>query len=122
MCKALKRKQIDTDKYEIMNRKRREGYSSMTGTTEPEKYKQLMRKINQDRRTKIDGTPEHEKCKQHMRKTYIFLHKTRMSDCLFLHLPTLYIDTYEVKRVYFIKFLWVILDENLKRKTHIDPI
>ena len=38
---------------------------------------------------------------------YVFSHKTRISDYLPLQLPTLYIDTYEVKRVYFITFLGV---------------
>ena len=34
---------------------------------------------------------------------YIFFHNTRLSDYLPLQLPKLYIDMYEVKRVYFIK-------------------
>ena len=36
--------------------------------------------------------------------------------------PTLYIDAYEVKRVYFIKFLSVMLGENLTWKKHIELI
>ena len=37
--------------------------------------------------------------------TYIFLHNSRTSYYLPLQLPTLYIDTYKVNRVHFIKFL-----------------
>ena len=53
---------------------------------------------------------------------YVFFHKTRISDYLPLQLPTLYIDAYKIKRVYFTKFLGVMLDENLTWKEHIELI
>ena len=59
-CKVLKRKQINTDKHEIMIRRERE-CASMTGTPEYESNKEMMRKVSQDRRTETAGTPEHEK-------------------------------------------------------------
>ena len=53
---------------------------------------------------------------------YVFFHKTRRSDYLSLQLPILYIDAYKIKRVYFTKFLGVMLDENLTWKKHIELI
>ena len=50
------------------------------------------------------------------------VNKTRISDYLPLQRPALFINTYEVKRVYFIKSLGVMLDKRLTWKKRIQLI
>ena len=67
MIKSLERKQIDTDKHEIMKRKRKESYAAMAGTPRHKKRKEAMKIFSQAQHTNITGTPEHEKRKEAMR-------------------------------------------------------
>ena len=50
---------------------------------------------------------------------YSFFHKPSIKDKIPLQLPKLFIDNYEVKRKNSIKFLGILLDENLTWKEHI---
>ena len=53
---------------------------------------------------------------------YTFFHKLRISDHIPLRLPTLLINNSEIKREYAIKFLGVMLNENITWKDHIKLI
>ena len=53
------------------------------------------------------------------KRTYIFLHKLRKKDGISLMLPKLTISNHVTERQEFIKFLRVLLDENLNSKEHI---
>ena len=50
---------------------------------------------------------------------YTFFHKPQIADDIPLQLPPLWINNILIKREYSIKFLGVILDENLSWKSHI---
>ena len=55
-----------------------------------------------------------------VRKTkYSFFHKTSEKDDIPLKLPRLQINNYNIERILSIKFLGVLLDENLSWKDHI---
>ena len=53
---------------------------------------------------------------------YTFFNKPKISDDIPLKLPMLYINGSEIKREYQLKFLGVILDENMTWKKHIELI
>ena len=50
---------------------------------------------------------------------YSFFHKTSKKDDISLKLPRLQINNYNVERILSIKFLGILLDENLSWKDHI---
>ena len=53
---------------------------------------------------------------------YTFFHKFRQKDNIPLKLPTLAINGKVIKRTTLIKFLGILLDENLSRKNHISVV
>ena len=53
---------------------------------------------------------------------YVLFHKVSMCDSLPLQLPTMTFNNTEVKRENYIKFLGVIIDENLTWKNHIEVV
>ena len=53
---------------------------------------------------------------------YTFFHKFRQKDNIPLKLPTLAFNGKVIKRTTLIKFLGVLLDENLSRKNHISVV
>ena len=58
-----------------------------------------------------------------IRKTnYSFFHKRSKQDDMLLLLPKLKINNYKLKRAESVKFLGVVLDENLTWKQHIKYI
>ena len=53
---------------------------------------------------------------------YVLFHKVTMCDSLQLQLPTMTFDNIEIKRESSVKFLGVIIDENLTWKNHIEVV
>ena len=53
---------------------------------------------------------------------YVLFHKVTMSDSLPLQLPAMTLNNIEIKRENSVKFLGVIIDENLTWKNHIEVL
>ena len=53
---------------------------------------------------------------------YVLFHKVTMRDSLPLQLPTMTSNNIEIKRENFVKFLGVIIHENLTWKNHIEVV
>ena len=53
---------------------------------------------------------------------YVLFHEVSMCDSLPSHLPTMTFNNIEIKRENSIKFLGVIIDENLTWKNHIEVV
>ena len=53
---------------------------------------------------------------------YVLFHKVTMCDSLPLQLPTMTFNNIEIKRENSVKFLGVIIDENLTWKNHIEVV
>ena len=64
-----------------------------------------------------------KKKKKKKKKTkYVLFHKVTMSDSLLLQLPTMALNNIEIKRENSVKFLGVIIDENLTWKNHTEVV
>ena len=82
--------------------------------------KSLFETVNKEL-TKISIWFQTNKLSLNANKTkYIFFHKRRDSDDIPLKLPVLKIDEIEIKREQSLKFLGVLIDENLTWKNHIE--
>ena len=89
---------------------------------EHNKLKTLFSLVNQELQ-KIKEWFEANKLSLNVEKTkYSLFHKPSKRDDLFLLLPKLLIKKHKVERVESIKFLGVLLDENLSWKNHIKYI
>ena len=53
---------------------------------------------------------------------YLFFHKQSVLDSIPLRLPTITFNSIEIKSASFIKFLGVIIDENIAWNKHIDLV
>ena len=56
------------------------------------------------------------------KQIYVLFHKVSMCDSLPSQLPTMTFNNIEIKRENSIKFLGVIIDENLTWKSHIEVV